>query len=227
MRNVSTPHCPIARKGLSRAQASKPQTASNLKEMASAVRNSTALFSPCHIVRLLALFIFLPAIQAVYAESATWSQTPANGDWRVANNWVPATVPEGPADVATFGSSNVTSIFNSADDIPGGDISQQVSAITFNVGASGFTITMAEPPGAWRFKLILRGVGIANNSGITQNFVSNSTQTGHGQFSFAGNSTAGNLTVFTTNGAAAGAADLFSTIIRPRATPHLQITPER
>ena len=111
---------------------------------------------------------------------------------------MPATVPNGPADVATFGASNLTSISISEN------FDQQVSGITFNPGASGFTITIAEPAGKRLLLLRISGVGIVNKSGITQNFVSNSTFAGHGTFLFTGNSTAGSSTVFTNNGAEFG-----------------------
>jgi hypothetical protein len=34
----------------------------------------------------------------VHADSATWNLNPATNDWNTANNWTPATVPNGPAD---------------------------------------------------------------------------------------------------------------------------------
>jgi hypothetical protein len=33
--------------------------------------------------------------------SATWKLNPGSGDWNTASNWMPATVPNGPSDVAT------------------------------------------------------------------------------------------------------------------------------
>jgi|GEM_PF-1022447 len=127
--------------------------------------------------------------------SATWSQNPANGDWNISSNWEPATVPNGPADMATFNTSNGMSVWIS------GDNSQQVSGITFNPGASAFTIRVAELAGTQSFALIIRGAGIVNDSGIIQNFVSHSPFNGGAQFLFTNNSTAGNATVFTNNGA--------------------------
>lgn len=47
----------------------------------------------------------------------------------MAANWTPNTVPNGPADVATFGVSNTTGITL--------DASTQLSGIVFNPGATG------------------------------------------------------------------------------------------
>jgi hypothetical protein len=170
--------------------------------MASAGKNSSDLSSVWCIVRLLAVFILMPTIQTVHAGSATWSQNPANGDWNEPSNWVPATVPNCTADAATFGTSNLTSVSISKN-----VNDEQVSGITFNIGASPFTVTVAEPAGSCCFLLTISGVGIVNNSGMTQNLVSNSAYNGHGQFRFANNSTAGSSTVFTNNGASFGTLD--------------------
>ena len=50
----------------------------------------------CAIVLTLAL----GALNALYADSATWSTNPTNGDWNNPANWTPHTVPNGPSDVA-------------------------------------------------------------------------------------------------------------------------------
>ena len=49
-------------------------------------------------------------LSAVYAGSATWNLNPPSGEWNTAANWTPATVPDGPSDVATLGLSNQTSV---------------------------------------------------------------------------------------------------------------------
>ncbi|HEY2799214.1 MAG TPA: hypothetical protein VGI85_01355, partial [Chthoniobacterales bacterium] len=62
-----------------------------------------------------AVFIFAFCLslmaQQAYAASATWNLHPTNGEWNNPLNWMPATVPNGPADMATFGLSNVTDLF--------------------------------------------------------------------------------------------------------------------
>jgi autotransporter-associated beta strand protein len=130
----------------------------------------------------------------LYAGSAIWLQGPTNGDWNEQNNWMPATIPNGATDVATFGNSSVTSLQISSNS------DEEISAIVFGTGADAFTITAVEVPGTNSYVLVLGGSGITNNSGIIQNFVTNSSFDGHGEFSFAGNATAGNSTRFTNNG---------------------------
>ena len=57
----------------------------------------------------IALTLSLGALSAVYADSATWNLNPTSGDWNTANNWTPATVPNGRDDVASFSTSAITS----------------------------------------------------------------------------------------------------------------------
>jgi hypothetical protein len=98
---------------------------------------------------------------AVFAGSATWNLNPTSGDWNTATNWMPATVPHGPNDTATFDVSNVTDVSLSAN--------TEVAAIVFNPGANAFTITVS-PSGSSTF-LTIEGAGITNNSVMIQNFV--------------------------------------------------------
>ena len=55
--------------------------------------------------KLTIILSFTLAIHA-YAGSATWNLDPINENWNDAANWMPNTVPNGPADVATFGVSD-------------------------------------------------------------------------------------------------------------------------
>ena len=124
-----------------------------------------------------------------FANSATWKTNPATGDWNHAANWTPPTIPNGPSDTATFAASNTTGVSLSAN--------TEVNGIVFNVGASAFTITVVPT-----LTLTVSGAGIANNSGITQNFVTtadiNGTQ--HGTIQFTNGTTAGNGTRITDSG---------------------------
>ncbi len=95
--------------------------------------------------------------RAASAGSATWNLNPGSGDWNTATNWTPATVPNGADDVATFAASNTTDITVS--------LQTTVNGITFDPGASPFTITTGQ------ILLTISGAGITNNSGITQNVV--------------------------------------------------------
>src|SRR5205814_2427328 len=59
---------------------------------------------------LLPSLVLLFSLQTSQAGSAAWSTSPTTGDWNTAANWTPATVPNGPADVATFAVSNNTGV---------------------------------------------------------------------------------------------------------------------
>jgi autotransporter-associated beta strand protein len=138
-----------------------------------------------------ALIFFVPSV--TYAVSAQWDLDPISGDWNTAANWTPMGVPNGPNDVATFGLSNTTAI----------SISSQttVNGITFVPGASSFTITAT--PNVFFNTLTLDGVGITNNSGLTQNFVITIDVNGPfrvGGITFTSSATAGSLTRFTNLG---------------------------
>ena len=139
-------------------------------------------------LRFLEMFILalLIAMQTtLLAGSATWDLSPTSNDWNTAANWTPATVPDEEADVATFGVSDVTNISVSTSTILGG--------ITFDSGASIYTIVA---------DFSIRGVGITNNSGVTQQFDSSP---GVG---FDGNATAGSGVVYTDNGIAPDGFDI-------------------
>jgi autotransporter-associated beta strand protein len=127
-----------------------------------------------------------------YAGSATWKLSPASGDWNTAANWTPATVPNGPSDTATFGSSGKISLSFSAE--------VEVNTVTFNLGASGYSIT-STPTNA----LTISGAGVVNNSGVTQEFVANQDESGNGfqtGITFRNNATAGSATSFSVIGGA-------------------------
>jgi len=128
-----------------------------------------------------AILTLLLATASSFAGSATWKVTPANTDWNTAANWVANGPPNGPADTATFASSNIRRPIISQ--------TTEVNGIVFNPGASAFTITSPF------FSFTINGVGITNNSGITQNFVSGPTV-----INFLNNATAGSLTHFTNTG---------------------------
>jgi autotransporter-associated beta strand protein len=134
----------------------------------------------CHWLSVLLIVV---GVNLVQAGSATWNVSPGSGDWNTATNWTPATVPNGPSDVATFGRSSITAISISTD--------VEVKQIVFSPGASAYTIAPANDMA----DLTLDAPGIANNSGIVQQFG------GDTKFNSAGvilqmGSTAGNLIAF-------------------------------
>jgi autotransporter-associated beta strand protein len=128
---------------------------------------------------LLALF-FTPA--SLFAGSATWNLNPTSGNWNTAANWTPATVPNGLSDIATFETSNTTSVSLSG--------SVTLNGITFEPGASMFTITSPSPFAGF----LINGVGIVNNSGVEQTFIADVNGRDQGDISFAGAATAGDAT---------------------------------
>src|SRR5689334_15295646 len=128
---------------------------------------------------VLCFFSYLIAAHA-FAGSATWNLNPTSGDWNTAANWMPATVPNGKADAATFDLSNIT-------DVTVSDYTA-VDGIVFNHGASAFRITVGPI-----YTLTFEGAGIVNNSGIQQTFVSPSTAPLKSIF-FYNQATAGNNT---------------------------------
>ena len=103
------------------------------------------------------LIFLVPA--AAYAISAQWDLDPISGDWNTAANWTPSGVPNGPADSATFGLSNTTNLSISED--------TEVNGIIFTPAATNPYSITANPG----LRLTISGMGITNNSGITQKFV--------------------------------------------------------
>src|SRR6516165_8561644 len=100
------------------------------------------------------LLFLVPSI--IYGSSAEWDLDPISGDWNTADNWTPNGVPNGPADVATFGLSNTTDVSLSTRPI-------EVNSIIFTAAATNpYTITCGAG-----FRLDISGTGVANNSGIT------------------------------------------------------------
>jgi autotransporter-associated beta strand protein len=138
-----------------------------------------------------AISVLVPVV--AHATSATWDLNPGSGDWNAAANWTPMGVPNGPADVATFGLSNTTDVSISAN--------TEVNSIIFRPTATNtYTITATSA-----LKLTISGVGVVNNSGIAQNFVAASSPgfANALRLVFKNSATAGSETFFTMNGGAA------------------------
>jgi len=124
------------------------------------------------------------------AGSAAWLANPGTGDWNTAGNWTPATVPNASIDIATFGLSSVTQLSLSAN--------TEINSLVFDAGASAFTTTIEPGLG-----LTFSGLGITNNSGVTQNFVSKVDGSGSfGALLFTNGASAGTDTAFTNQGSA-------------------------
>src|SRR6266850_2426427 len=85
---------------------------------------------------------------AAFAGSATWNSNPISADWNTAENWTPATVPNGEGDMATFALSSTTDVSLSAD--------TTVDGIVFEAGADAFTVSTVSTQFA---NLTVSGVG--------------------------------------------------------------------
>ena len=127
-----------------------------------------------------AALLFLAAQRQTFAGSATWSNNPSSGDWNDAANWNPNTIPNGTSDIATFGASDLTDVFNT-------NVIVNLDSLVFNPGAPSYTIS------AYLDNIELHGAGIVNNSGKTQAFVA-------GTFLFFNGATAGDMTNFSNVG---------------------------
>ena len=137
--------------------------------------------------------LLLSTASSSFAGSATWKASPATGDWNTAGNWTAGGPPNGSADTATFATSNRTGVSLSAN--------TEVNGIVFNAGGNAFTITAPAT-----FTLTISGVGITNNSGITQNFIAGFAGSSAGEIAFTNSATAGSLTRFTNIGSAVSGA---------------------
>ena len=117
----------------------------------------------------LSVLLMLLGVSVTHAGSATWNLNPLSNEWNTATNWTPATVPDGPSDVATFAVSNETHLFLRE--------SVELDQIVFEPGASSYTMT-CNP----RVDFDFTGAGIINNSGVSQTFVTRilENQTGTG-----------------------------------------------
>ena len=154
---------------------------------------------PCAII----LALSFGALSIVLADSATWNLDPASGDWNTATNWTPASVPNRPGDIATFDASTTAAVSLSKRTV--------VNEIVFNPGASAYTVTATT-----RSKLTLSGVGITNNSGVTQNFATTSFEGDQSLdvILFTGYASAGEDTVFTNNDGIGSLSGVGSTTFR-------------
>ena len=129
---------------------------------------------------------------AAYAGSAQWDLNPISGDWNTAANWTPMTVPNGPADIATFDLSNTTNVSISAN--------TEVNSIIFTQGNSAYAIT-ANP----NLTLTLSGTGIIGSA----EFVTAVDAFGNaGTIVFSNTATAGN-SGFTTGNPFGGGVIVF------------------
>src|SRR5436190_63022 len=94
------------------------------------------------IIATLCLF----SVVSAFADSGTWKMN-STGDWNTDSNWTGHNLPNGPADIASFASSNTTNVSISGN--------VETNAILFTDRARSYSITAS--PG---IRLTLGGTGI-------------------------------------------------------------------
>jgi autotransporter-associated beta strand protein len=134
-----------------------------------------------------AALLLLAAQRPSLAGSATWATTPPSGDWNIAANWSPQTVPNSTTDIATFGTSSQTNLSSQSTTI-------RLDSLVFNSSAPSYTITF-DISGYFFY-----GAGIVNNSGSPQSFVFLQDGDLGGGIYFFNNSGAGNMMNITSVG---------------------------
>ncbi|MDO9414384.1 MAG: autotransporter domain-containing protein [Pseudolabrys sp.] len=141
---------------------------------------------------LLASSMLTLAALPAAAQDATWLANPGSGDINTGSNWDTGTVPTG---TAFFGSSTTTALtLNTPSATFGG--------LTFNAGASNYTITAAYPTW-WEFVgagIVVNGGSVAITNGHVLIFYNASTAgsatiTNTGNLYFYSSSSAGSATI--------------------------------
>jgi outer membrane autotransporter protein len=143
---------------------------------------------------LAVVLVFVAMAAPVLAVDAVWLFSPGSGDWNTNTNWNPPTAPVNIGDTATFDLSLRTSLSLSND--------VTIDSITFNAGASAFTINT----GSGTTSLTLVGVGIVNNSGTTQTI----TNDFGSSTDFLNNSSAANVTIINSASDGAGSTNFMN-----------------
>ncbi|MEY2526128.1 MAG: large repetitive protein [Verrucomicrobiota bacterium] len=121
--------------------------------------------------------LFVGSVAA--ATNAVWKSVPGSGDWNTGTNWVSGAAPLFPGDTATFNTSSQLSVSLSSD--------VSVDTLTFNSGASAFTISV---PATISFNF--SGPGIVNNSGLVQTINNSGNLLFYGAATSAGTATLNN-----------------------------------
>jgi outer membrane autotransporter protein len=160
-----------------------------------------------------ALSLFVATSTPVLAVNAVWLLSPGSGIWNVGTNWSMSSAPVNPGDTATFNTSIQTSLTLSAP--------ATVESITFNPGASAFTINTSGNV------LTVQGVGIVNNSGQTLRLINSGAGlfgfTPGGSTEFHNTSSAGNATI-TNHGGQAFAGGGFTQFLNTSSAGRATIT---
>jgi autotransporter-associated beta strand protein len=152
---------------------------------------------------LLSTVLSLLPLQTSHAGSATWKANPVSDDWFDPANWTPMTVPNAPTDIATFGTSAVTTVFMT-------DLTS-LDSIVIQSGASDFTIKPEN-------EIDFFGAGVSNSGAVATTLVNDIYPGIFGlprgsRIFFFGTSTAGSATTFVNLGGGTNAIGGFYTFL--------------
>jgi hypothetical protein len=139
--------------------------------------------SVAELAALLLVVMVCPTI----AGSATWATNPPSSDWHSELNWVPQTIPNQSTDTASFGASQQTTVMLL-------EAGASLNGITFNAGASAFTIALDQQV------ISFSGSGVVNLSGIVQKFVLGPTMANASAIGFQNSANAGASVIFDNSG---------------------------
>ena len=134
---------------------------------------------------------FLIATPA-HAGSATWNLNPTTNSWTTAGNWTPATVPNGPTDVATLDATNTPEISLAAPTST--PLTLTLDSLVFGPNAPFYTIDVSN--GLSSTQLLFVGAGVVNNGVPFQMF----NVTGGAGVVFSNSATMSAAVGFTVNG---------------------------
>ena len=167
--------------------------ARNREGLSRFMSNSSGLFSRYNLVVIIVVELLFRGYSSssCQAESATWLESPPDGNWSDASNWSPATIPNGSMDVATFGPSTQNTVSFSPE-----IRENAVSEIRFTNDAVGYTIRVA--PADYTI-ITIGGAGIINGSDVSQKFVTDRL-VGKPNLVFTNEAKAGTMTTFLNHG---------------------------
>jgi autotransporter-associated beta strand protein len=143
------------------------------------LRGFPTFMQSSNLMRCALLGSLLLFSRAAYSADATWLLSPADGNWNNPANWSTGSVP-GDFDNATFDTSLIRD--------PEITLNSFINEIIFDDTADAFTVTAA--PGVF----LALGEGVANNSGMEQNFVAASDGETSGVWLFNGGGVTGPVT---------------------------------
>ena len=179
------------------------------KDIASRLTGRMRQFRATSLGEFAVALIIFPLLLSVaptpaFAVDAVWLPSAPSGVWNLGTNWNIGIAPVNPGDTATFNTSTQTS--------PTINAPVTINSITFNSGASVFSIQVAP-----FVPLTLQGGGIVNLTPTTQTIINGGPAS---ITAFTAGATAGNATIFNsgansftlfTTGATAGNATINNT----------------